>query len=151
MQIRKRAKQICWLLTLIYFASYVTRINFAVMMVKICSEMQVEKTALAGIVTALTVAYGTGQIISGYIGDKIHPQYIITFGLVLTSACNIAMSSCTAIPLMTAVWGINGFAQAMLWPPVVRLMSTYLNDVEYGYGAVRVSWGSSFATIKFIK
>ena len=80
MQIRKRAKQICWLLTLIYFASYVTRINFAVMMVKICSEMQVEKTALAGIVTALTVAYGTGQIISGYIGHLLFASEAQCFG-----------------------------------------------------------------------
>ena len=35
----------------------------------------------------------------------------------------------------------------MLWPPMVRIMSQYLNDDEYGYAAVRVSWGSQFATI----
>ena len=39
-EIRKKAKSIAWLFMLVYFASYVTRINFAVMMVKICSDMQ---------------------------------------------------------------------------------------------------------------
>lgn len=146
-EIRKKGKAIAWLLTLVYFASYTTRINFAVMMVKICSEMQTDKTALAGIVTALTVTYGAGQIISGLMGDKIKPQWMLTFGLGLAGVTNLIMAFCSSIPLMTVVWGINGFAQAMLWPPIVRLMSTYLNDVEYGYSAVRVSWGSSFSTI----
>ena len=145
--IRKRAKAIAWSCTLVYFASYLMRINFAVMLVKICSDMQVNKTDLAIVVTGLTIAYGTGQIISGLMGDKIKPQLMLTFGLALAAICNVAMFFCSAIPVMTVVWSINGFAHAMLWPPIVRLMSTYLTDDEYGYSAVRVSWGSSFATI----
>ena len=145
--IRPRARAIAWSCTLVYFASYLMRINFAVMMVKICSDLQVEKTDLAIIVTALTIFYGAGQVISGMMGDKIKPQLLLTVGLGLAAACNVAMFFCPNIPSMTAVWAINGFAHSMLWPPIVRLMSTYLTDSEYGYSAVRVSWGSSFATI----
>ena len=145
--IRKRAKAIAWSCTLVYFASYLMRINFAVMLVKICSDMQVNKTDLAIVVTGLTIAYGAGQIISGLMGDKIKPQLMLTFGLALAAICNVAMFFCSSIPVMTVVWSVNGFAHAMLWPPIVRLMSTYLTDDEYGYSAVRVSWGSSFATI----
>lgn len=133
--------------TLVYFASYLTRINFAVMMVKICSEMNALKTELAVVVTGLTIVYGVGQVISGIIGDKIKPQYMLTGGLLLASICNIAMFFCDTISIMTVVWCINGFAQSMLWPPIVRIMSTYLEDHEYSYAAVRVSWGSSLATI----
>ncbi len=145
--IRPRARAIAWSCTLVYFASYLMRINFAVMMVKICSDLSVEKTDLAVVVTALTIAYGTGQIISGMMGDKIKPQLLLSVGLALAASCNIAMFFCHTIPVMTVVWAINGFAHSMLWPPIVRLMSTYLTDNEYGYSAVRVSWGSSFATI----
>lgn len=145
--IRKRAKAIAWSCTLVYFASYVMRINFAVMLVKICSDMQVNKTDLAVVVTGLTIAYGAGQIISGLMGDKIKPQLMLTMGLALAAVCNVSMFFCHSIPLMTVVWSVNGFAHAMLWPPIVRLMSTYLSDTEYSYSAVRVSWGSSFATI----
>ena len=145
--IRPRARAIAWSCTLVYFASYLMRINFAVMMVKICSDLQVEKTNLAIIVTALTISYGAGQVISGMMGDKIKPQLLLTVGLALAAACNISMFFCATIPAMTVVWAINGFAHSMLWPPIVRLMSTYLTDNEYGYSAVRVSWGSSFATI----
>ena len=146
-QIRKRAKAIAWSCTLVYFASYLMRINFAVMLVKICSDMQVDKTDLAVVVTGLTIAYGAGQILSGLMGDKIKPQLMLTVGLALAAICNVAMFFCHSIPVMTVVWSVNGFAHAMLWPPIVRLMSTYLTDTEYSYSAVRVSWGSSFATI----
>ena len=146
-QIRPRARWIAWMCTLVYFASYLMRINFTVMLVKICSDMQVEKTDLAVVVTGLTVAYGVGQVVSGLIGDKIPPQLLLSAGLTLAGACNIAMFFCGSVPLMAVVWCVNGFAHALLWPPMVRLMSMYLTDTEYGYAAVRVSWGSSFATI----
>ena len=35
---------------------------------------------------------------------------------------------------MLAVWCVNGFAHSLLWPPIVRIMSTHLTDSEYGYG-----------------
>ena len=145
--IRSRAKAIAWLLMLVYFASYTTRINFAVMLVKICSDMNMEKTALAIVLTGLTITYGGGQIISGLLGDKIKAQRMLTVGLCIACTANVVMSFCSNVALMTVVWCVNGFAQAMLWPPIVRLMSMYLTDREYGYTAVRLYWGSSLATI----
>ena len=130
-----------------YFGSYIMRINFAVMMVRICSDMSVTKTDLAIVVTALTISYGVGQVVSGFVGDKIKPQYLLTAGLALAIVCNVAMFFCTSIPVMTVVWAINGLAHAMLWPPIVRLISTFIPSEEYSYASVRVSWGSSIATI----
>lgn len=145
--ISKKAKQISWIFALLYFTSYVMRINFAVMLVRIISDMSTTKSALSIVITALTVAYGTGQIISGILGDKLRPSHLLSAGLGVASVCNVAMFFCTSIPAMTAVWAVNGMAHALLWPPIVRLMSMHLSDVEYGYAAVRVSWGSSVATI----
>jgi len=146
-QLRPRAKWIAWMCMIVYFASYIMRINFTVLLVKVCSDMQVEKTALAVVVTGLTVTYGIGQIVSGFIGDKIRPQLLLSAGLASAGLCNIALFFCRSIPLMTVVWCLNGFSHALMWPPMVRLMSMYLTDEEYGYAAVRASWGSSFATI----
>ena len=154
---RRRAKGIAWLLTLVYFASYLTRKNFDVMMANICSSMTnagafadelTAQNKLAIVVAAMTVAYGIGQIVNGIIGDKIKPQLMLTVGIGLASACNVAMyfTPNNYIP-MVVIWCINGFAHSMLWPPIVRLMATYLTSDEYGYAAVRVSWGSSIATI----
>ncbi|MBE6690113.1 MAG: MFS transporter [Ruminococcaceae bacterium] len=151
--ISKRAKCIAYLLMLVYFGSYIMRINVAAMLVTIYTDMAITKTAISPVITGMTIFYGAGQIINGILGDKIKPKYMLTVGLLLAAACNIAMFCCGIVPFMknvpcmTVVWCINGYAHAMLWPPIVRLLSANLTDAEYSYAAVRVSWGSSFGTI----
>lgn len=145
--ISANVKKIAWLFSALYFASYVMRINFAVMLVKICSDMALPKTDIAIVVTCLTVAYGIGQVVSGFLGDKLNPRHLITVGLTLATVCNIAMFFANVVPIMTVVWTINGFAHSLLWPPIVRLLSLHLSDAEYSYAMVRVSWGSSGATL----
>lgn len=145
-KISSRAKKITWLLAMVYFASYLLRKNFSVMLAAIVASGY-DEVSLGVVGTALTVSYGAGQIVNGILGDKIKPQYMLTCGLLLAACCNFAMSFCTTYVLMAVVWFINGFAHAMLWPPIVRLMAMYMNDTEYGYAAVRISAASSVATI----
>lgn len=146
-KVSQSTKKIAYLLAVVYFTSYCMRVNLAVMLVKICSEMQVEKSALAIVITGLTVAYGTGQIISGFLGDRVKPRHIIPAGLALAVLCNVGIFFASTIPVMTVIWSVNGFAHALLWPPIVRLMSTHLSAEDYSFAAVRVNQGSSVATI----
>lgn len=147
MNISKKAKQISWLCTAVYFASYIMRINFAAIMVKAGADMNVPKTSLAIVVTCLTVAYGSGQIISGLLGDKVKPSLMLSAGLLLACVCNTLMFFANTIPLMSVIWCVNGFAHSLLWPPMVRIMSTYLTNDEYSYCSLRVYCGSSGATV----
>ena len=147
MNISKKAKLITWLCTVVYFASYIMRINFAAIMVKVGADMDLPKTSLAIVVTALTIAYGTGQIVSGLLGDKLKPSHMLTAGLLLACVCNVLMFFANSIPVMTVIWGVNGFAHSLLWPPMVRIMSTYLTSEEYSYCSLRVYCGSSGATV----
>ena len=117
------------------------------MISRIYSDMGLEKSDLAVVLTGLTIAYGLGQIVCGVIGDKVNPRHMLTAGLLLAALSNIAMFFCSSVLAMTIVWSINGFAHSMLWPPIIRILSTHLTDSEYGYATVRVSWGSSVATV----
>ena len=146
-KIAPAAQKIAYFLAAVYFTSYCMRVNLAVMLVKICSEMQVEKSALAIVITGLTVAYGAGQVVSGFLGDRLKPYHIIPAGLSLAVLCNVGIFFSTTIPAMTVIWSVNGFAHALLWPPIVRLMSTYLPAKDYSFAAVRVNQGSSIATV----
>ena len=158
-QIRKRAKAIAWLFTLVYIASYMTRKNFNVMISAVANSMvptvyptlDEANTSLAVISVVLTVAYGVGQIFNGILGDKIKPQTMLTGGLSIAAASNIAMAFCPDNYIaMAIIWGINGFAHSMLWPLIVRLMATDINSDEYGYSAVRVSWARPLPRSSFI-
>ena len=52
-----------------------------------------------------------------------------------------------SVALMCVCWAINGFAQAMMWPPIVRILATTLSDRQYNTSIIIVSSASSIATI----
>ena len=68
-------------------------------------------------------------------------------GLLVSAAMNLLIPLCPGTGLMTAVWCVNGLAQAMMWPPLVRIMSQHMTESEYKVATVHVSWGSSLGTI----
>ena len=146
-KVKGRVKAIAWLLCLAYFASYVMRINLSVMITEVYTSLGKTKDDVAIILTALTITYGLGQIFCGVLGDKLKPRLILTIGFMIAISCNIAIFFAKSIVLMAIIWAINGLGHAMFWPPIVKLMAQNLTEAEYSYASVRVTWGSSLATI----
>ena len=136
-----------FLCSAVYFVSYLTRINYAAVMVEITKSLNISKTAASLALTASAISYGFGQIVSGYLGDKFKPEKIIVSGLICTSLMNLLIPLTASPGYMTAIWFVNGLAQAMMWPPMVKIMTSMLNDEEYKKGCIKVFWGSSTATI----
>ena len=68
-------------------------------------------------------------------------------GLAASALMNFAVPLCKSPAGITAVWCVNGFAQALMWPPIVRIFSEYLTPSRYKNATVKVSWGSSLGTI----
>ena len=57
------------------------------------------------------------------------------------------MPFCPVVGAMTALWAVNGFCQALFWPPLVRMMAEHLTGEDYNRACVTVSVGSSLATV----
>ena len=141
-------KPLAWLLTLLYFVSYMTRINFAAIIQEIVTATGFSKSSLSVVLVCLSMTYGLGQIVNGRIGDRVKPQNLILCGLMCTTVINFIFSLFSFSTVWMAIlWAINGFAQAMMWPPIVKILVANTDDATYGYSVVRVSWGSSFGTI----
>ncbi len=136
-----------FLCSAVYFVSYLTRINYAAVMVEITKSLNISKTAASLALTASAISYGFGQIVSGYLGDKFKPEKIIMSGLICTALMNLLIPLTASPGYMTAIWFVNGLAQAMMWPPIVKIMTSMLTDEEYKKGCIKVFWGSSIATI----
>ena len=49
--------------------------------------------------------------------------------------------------VMLIIWCVNGFAQAFMWPPIVKIMVEVFSEEYYKKMAVRISWASSYGTI----
>lgn len=135
------------LCSMVYFVSYFSRKDFAAVMEGMISDLVIEKTLAGLALTMLFIFYGVGQLVSGYLGDKLKPAYLIVFGLGVTAACNLLMPLVSSDALMVALWGINGFAQAMLWPPIVKILSAHLEHEQYVTANVIVTAAAHVATI----
>lgn len=144
---RKDAKQLTLLCAAAYFVSYLTRVNFAAVIAAIIQAGDIDKTS-AGLVTTLGfITYGVGQLISGWLGDRINPKKLMVIGFATTVAMNLLIPFCPSGAWMCVVWAFNGFAQSFMWPPMVKIMSSAMNSDDYNKGCVVVSWGSTIATI----
>ena len=131
----------------VYFVSYVSRINLGAVLVEVVNSGFADKKTAALALTVCSITYGAGQLISGYLGDKFKPQNIIFIGFFITAAMNIFVGTLSKGALLVALWAVNGFAQALMWPPLVKILSARLDDESYKKACVKVSWGSSFGTI----
>ena len=132
---------------LVYFSSYLTRVNYAASILAIVEDLRITKTAASMAVTGAAITYGLGQFFSGVLGDKMRPDRLIFMGLLITIGCNLAVSALSSPAVMTAVWCVNGLAQAMMWPPMTRILASNLEKDAYKHACVLVSAAASVATI----
>ncbi len=143
----KAALFFIFLCAAVYFTSYVTRINYAAVIEPMTQSTGILRENAGLVSTTAFFTYGVGQLISGFIGDKVRPRLLIVLGMSVTALCNIMMPTLTDFVPMMVLWGINGFAQAMFWPPMVRMLAENLNEHDYNRACIWVSVAASVATI----
>lgn len=144
---KKLANRIIFLCSMVYMISYITRTNYGAAIAEMVTSTGFAKSALSVALTGSFITYGAGQLISGWIGDRVQPRTLIAAGLAATSCMNLLIPLCSAPWQMAVVWCFNGLAQAFMWPPIVKIMYVMLTPEDYSRGMVRVSWGSSIGTI----
>ncbi len=153
----RRLIALCWF---VYFASYLTRQNYAAALAPMLAEFEIDKARLSLASTAGFIAYGVGQLCCGLLLRRLRAEKLLFGGLLTTAGCNVLLAAVTtaythgdaftaqSLPwIMAAVWGVNGFAQAMLWPSLVLLMARAFTPEEYKRACVSVSVASSFGTV----
>ena len=143
----EREKTLIALCCIVYFTSYITRHNYAAALAEIVLDMNITKSQGSFAMTGMFITYGLGQLISGFLGDKCKPHKIIFGGLLATALCNMGITFLHSPISMTVLWCINGVAQAMLWPPLVRIMAENLSESYYRKACVYVAIASSIGSI----
>lgn len=127
------------LLSFTYFVSYITRLNYNTIIIEIIEAAKFSKASASLPLMGMAIAYGLGQLISGYAGDKMQPKQIISTGLAITVFMNILIPFCSSAIQMTIIWSINGLAQAFMWPPIVKLMSELFDNEGYNKACIAVT------------
>lgn len=144
---KKQATKLTLLCCLVYFSSYITRLDYAAVLVEIVQDLQIAKTTAGIAVTGSFITYGAGMLIFGVMGDRIKPRTMITVGLLGTSTINLCMGLLPNIYVMIAIWCFNGFFQAMLWPPVTRTLTENLGESAAREAIAKVIQAAQIATL----
>lgn len=88
-------------------------------------------------------AYAVGQLINGFIGDRIKAKYMISGGLILAGVTNFIFPYMSGQVLgATVVYGLTGFSLAMIYAPMTKIVSENTEPIY----AVRCSFGYTFAS-----
>lgn len=143
----RRAVIFMLLCSAVYFVSYVTRTNYGAVIEAMSKSTGIIRENAGLVSTTAFFTYGIGQLISGFIGDKVRPRLLIVMGMSVTAVCNVIMPFLSSYVPMMVLWGINGFAQAMFWPPMVRMMADNLDESNYNRACIWVSAAASVATM----
>lgn len=116
---------LCWLM---YFSSYLGRLNFSAVMPEMMQEGVLTMSQAGLLNTVFFVTYAAGQLILGMLADRASPGRMILLGCFVTAAANACFGLCQGFVPMLLLRGAIGFFSAMLWPPVLRIFSMYMNE-----------------------
>ncbi len=111
---------VCWMA---YSFSYIGRLNFSASMAEMTNSGVLLKSEAGAVTTGFFICYGLGQFLSGWLGDKVPPRYLVFTGLTCSSLINFAISFGPPVAIMTVLWSANGLSQALLWAPICRIVS----------------------------
>jgi len=126
LEFEKSAKKLTMLCWFSYMINYLARYGFSTSMSEMVADGIFDITFAGAVGTAFLAAYGTGQLVNGLIGDKIHPKFMIFIGLVGSAVMNILVGLSSNAVLIIILWCLNGYFCSMLWAPLVRCFSDFL-------------------------
>lgn len=132
----------------IYLVEYLGRYDLAAAKIAMYGSFGDNAKAMLGLaLTLMAISYGFGQIVMGFVGDRVPPRYVVFAGLLGAGACNIAVGCATSLPLICVAWFLNGVCKAMIWPSLVRQMTCDMTDNGFQKGIVWVSIASNVGIV----
>lgn len=119
---QRRILCLCWMT---YVVAYLLRMNFSVAVPLLKATEGYANTEMGILNGLFFLTYTSGQLLNGLIGDHLRSKVLLITGLTLSAACNLGCALSGSLPMLTVFWAVNGFAQSMLWGPIVRTLALW--------------------------
>ena len=126
-----------------YSCAYLNRLHLSIALPSITESLGIGKDD-AGIITmSFFWTYAIGQLVSGWLGDRIPSKYMIGVGLGMSSVCCFVLSFMNTTLGISVMWALNGIFQSMLWAPIMKVISSNFS----GEKLQTASFGISFSLV----
>lgn len=106
-----------------YLASYVTRNILSVSTPEMINEAFFTKEYTGLLSSVCFIFYAVGQLINGFIGDMVHPKYMIIIGLGVSSISTFAIPLFDNRIIHFTAFALIGFGLSMLRGPLMKVIS----------------------------
>jgi len=120
----KHAILIGSLCSISYFAVYIARNILGAVTPQMLESGLYSEAYIGTISSVYFFFYAFGQLINGFIGDKIKARNMISCGLLLAGISNFAFSRITDLASIAGfVYGLTGFFLAMIYGPMTKVVA----------------------------
>lgn len=124
-----------FIIGLLYASYYMCRYNFRFATPGMVQDFGFTTFQITGMLSAWSVAYGTGQLINGLLTDRIGGKTAMLIGAAGTIAINLIFGFASFAGTFTtfaAIWLMNGYLQSFGTPGMVKMNAAWFRRTERG-------------------
>lgn len=136
---------LCWG---VYVANYLGRYGYNSNINSIMSHYGVSHSEAGLVTTFFFFAYGAGQIINGVFCSKYNYKIVLPAAFLISALINLTVFFLPDLKYIKYLWLLNGFAQSVTWPSLIRILGQYLKTEKLKTSILVMS--TSTATGTFI-
>lgn len=129
----KTTNVVLFLLCLMYFLTYVDRVNVSTAAAVFKKEMHLTNTQVGLVFSAFAYPYLLFQIIGGWVADRFGPRKALTVCGVIWAGSTILFGLAHGLVTMIAVRVLLGFGEGATFPTATRAMSYWVPRSKRGY------------------
>ena len=122
-------------LGLLYTSFYLCRYNFAIANKAISEEFGFSRADMGTIITTALFAYACGQIVNGFLTDRLGGKRVMLIGAFGTVVMNVLFGVASfwgMLGLFITIRGIDGYMQSFGAPGMVKINTAWFNHLERG-------------------
>lgn len=143
--LRNKVFILCWCA---YTGAYLCRTNLSIV-IPVLEDLGWSRGSIGFMGSLFFWTYAFGQLINGYIGDRVNTKMFIFISLFLSSSINILLGTISSKVIFTILWGINGFLLSMLWGPIIRILGSWFPEGSNNRIGVGISTSMFFGYLVY--
>ncbi|MDQ6765998.1 MAG: MFS transporter [Verrucomicrobiota bacterium] len=124
-----------FIIGLLYASYYICRYNFRFATPGIVEEFGFSTFQITGMLSAWSIAYGTGQLVNGLLTDRIGGKTAMLIGAAGTIIINLVFGFASFAGTFTtfaAIWLMNGYVQSFGAPGMIKINAAWFRRTERG-------------------
>ena len=124
-----------FIIGLLYASFYMCRYNFRFATPGMVAEFGFSTFQITGMLSAWSLAYGTGQLVNGLLTDRIGGKTAMLIGAAGTIMINLIFGFASFAGTFTtfaAIWLMNGYVQSFGAPGMIKMNAAWFRRTERG-------------------